>query len=95
MLRVEKSVDSGVVARPIHTSYSAPPSPANQFRVEIFGHIWYDFQKVFKQSSRRAFMPDVFMPSCGTTWEPEQDTALGSAAKFRMICGTSVREIVP
>jgi hypothetical protein len=40
-------------------------------------------------------MPDVFMPSCGTTWEPEQDTALGSAAKFRMICGTSVREIVP
>ena len=40
-------------------------------------------------------MPDFFMPSCGMTWKPEQDAALVSAAKFRMICGISVREIVP
>src|ERR1700731_1162458 len=70
-----KNVDSGVVAEPIQTSYSAPPFTTNRFCFEIFGHIYYVFHKVFKQASRKAFMPDFFMPSCGKTWKPEPDAA--------------------
>jgi hypothetical protein len=63
--------------------------------VKNFGHKYYVFHDVFKHASRKAFVPGFFMPSYGMTWKLEPDRLSLSAAKFRMICGISVREIVP